>query len=169
MKIKSKIFHKIHKIIFLTILNCILLNVISHFPRERTNKRRKEWVTIIAENDFSRRIVSFIEYIIISAWRWANIRHYCRHFFRQWTIDPERNRWVGREFVSPQIMEIEIYPSSTIVRRYVYLSRVGGLAYRGKETVLLRNTYETFFEGKPEIYYYQWNLEYLDLKRRIFR
>lgn len=90
-------------------------------------------------------------------------------FFRQWTIDPERNRWVGREFVSPQIMEIEIYPSSTIVRRYVYLSRVGGLAYRGKETVLLRNTYETFFEGKPEIYYYQWNLEYLDLKRRIFR
>lgn len=46
-------------------------------------------------------------------------------FFRQWTIDPERNRWVGREFVSPQIMEIEIEPSSTTVRRYVFVSSWG--------------------------------------------
>lgn len=101
------------------------------------NKHSREWITLITDRFFeknkkkkhwkvnaSHEFFHWIHYNIrVNERRWTNKPPLlCRHFFArgQWTIDPERNRWIRRKFVSPQIMEIEIDSSSTV--RYVFVS-----------------------------------------------
>lgn len=81
-------------------------------------------------------------------------------------IDPERNRWIRRKFVSPQIMEIEIDPSTV---RYEFVSS-RSVTYRVDEerwgyihvTRVFWGIRMKFFSKGKIYYYYQWNLEYAD-------
>lgn len=94
--------------------------------------------------------------------RWTNKPPLlCRHFFArgQWTIDPERNRWIRRKFVSPQIMEIEIDSSSTV--RYVFVSSRDVAYVTREENGAILVTRNTCFQRISMKFFSKRNLKFI--------